>query len=110
VRQPQLPLFRKAQKRQLPLPHSIPAQLAHSSALVRKKLRRLIPYWFRSHEQRCAGCDEPHAVAVEARCVGCDRPFCQTCVYVVAGELFCKECHEEGGAKPWRRARSGKAS
>jgi hypothetical protein len=79
---------------------------------VGRKLRRLIPYWLRSHEQHCTGCEAPHALAVEARCVACDRAYCVVCVVVVSGELFCSECHAEGNGKgatkPWRRARSGK--
>lgn len=82
-----------------------------------KRLRKLIPYWLRSHEQSCAGCEALHALAVEVRCVACDRPYCTVCVIVVNHEAFCSECHAhetrgetKGAKRPWRRVRSGKAS
>jgi hypothetical protein len=79
---------------------------------VRKRLKKLfrLPYWLSGHEQRCAGCDRPHAHAVEARCVACDRPQCPTCYVIEDGEVFCTECHEnEKGDSEWPRERSGKA-
>ncbi|HYO75593.1 MAG TPA: hypothetical protein VE010_03955 [Thermoanaerobaculia bacterium] len=76
---------------------------------VRKK-RRFFPYWLFGSEEICSGCERTHAAAVEARCVACDRPQCLVCAIDVEGEVFCSECHDEGGRKQWPRARSGKAS
>lgn len=59
---------------------------------IRKKLKRLVPYWLSSHEQHCVVCLAPHARAVEVRCAGCDRVHCAFCVITVNGEPFCDEC------------------
>ncbi|HEX8169636.1 MAG TPA: hypothetical protein VF824_03750 [Thermoanaerobaculia bacterium] len=80
---------------------------------MRKSIRRLVPYWLRGGDRTCTGCGNTHAYAVEARCVACDRAYCPTCVFLVAGEPFCSDCHDEEkkpkGGRSWRRARSGKA-
>jgi hypothetical protein len=75
-----------------------------------KKKRRFLPYWLTGSEELCAGCGRAHAAAVEARCVACDRVQCLTCAIHEGDEVFCSDCHEEGGRKPWPRAQSGKAS
>jgi hypothetical protein len=62
---------------------------------IRKKLRRLVPYWLRSHEQACVACGAPHAHAVEVRCVACDRAHCSFCVVIVEDDPFCIECQPE---------------
>ncbi|MEO8383376.1 MAG: hypothetical protein ABI779_27215 [Acidobacteriota bacterium] len=71
---------------------------------MRKKKHRWLPYWLFGNEQHCAGCEAPHAHAVEARCVGCDRPQCPVCIEIVEGEVFCSACLPKS-----KRVRSGKA-
>lgn len=80
----------------------------HIRPFVAKRKRRELPYWLAAGEELCTGCERAYAYAVEARCVSCDRAYCSVCVYVVAGERFCRDCHEEKGGSRWRRVRSGK--
>ncbi|MGZ5431470.1 MAG: hypothetical protein ACXW5U_05555 [Thermoanaerobaculia bacterium] len=64
---------------------------------TKRLLRRLLPYWLAGGDQTCECCGHRHAHHVEARCVACDRPRCSMCVIIVDGEVFCSECHAEGG-------------
>ncbi|MGN6186750.1 MAG: hypothetical protein ACTHQM_24200, partial [Thermoanaerobaculia bacterium] len=92
------------------LPRPGNACATHHLVALRKKLKKLVPYWLTSqHEQVCVTCDAPHAYAVEVRCVACDEANCPFCIVVVAGEPFCPACHDEGRPSRWRREQSGRA-
>ena len=66
---------------------------------IRKKLKKVLPWWLTGREEHCAGCGQAHAHGVTVHCVACDQPFCPVCVVVVEGEAFCSSCHVEGDVR-----------